>query len=102
MVAVSLNRKSTRLNSSHGSISYAVFCLKKKNKHFNSLHDRVPAGAISLFNIMEPPVTCVAILHMVPPPPDSYHDPSPRLLRANPKVPRQSPSHGSNSDGVYC
>src|SRR5207245_6386951 len=26
-----LDRKSTRLNSSHGSISYAVFCLKKKN-----------------------------------------------------------------------
>src|SRR2546429_4395035 len=27
----SLDRKSTRLNSSHGYISYAVFCLKKKN-----------------------------------------------------------------------
>src|SRR5699024_11897208 len=27
------NRKSTRLNSSHVSISYAVFCLKKKSKH---------------------------------------------------------------------
>src|SRR5438128_6678075 len=27
-----LDRKSTRLNSSHGSISYAVFCLKKKTK----------------------------------------------------------------------
>src|SRR2546422_4537235 len=27
---VSLDRKSTRLNSSHGYISYAVFCLKKK------------------------------------------------------------------------
>src|SRR6266542_3609901 len=27
------DRKSTRLNSSHGSISYAVFCLKKKKKH---------------------------------------------------------------------
>src|SRR5690348_17680424 len=27
-----LDRKSTRLNSSHPSISYAVFCLKKKNK----------------------------------------------------------------------
>src|SRR5689334_16222326 len=27
-----LDRKSTRLNSSHSSISYAVFCLKKKNK----------------------------------------------------------------------
>src|SRR5687768_17790887 len=26
------NRKSTRLNSSHGYISYAVFCLKKKKK----------------------------------------------------------------------
>src|SRR5438128_12281751 len=26
------DRKSTRLNSSHGSISYAVFCLKKKNE----------------------------------------------------------------------
>src|SRR5207245_9389193 len=26
------DRKSTRLNSSHGSISYAVFCLKKKKK----------------------------------------------------------------------
>src|SRR5215470_18305343 len=28
-----LDRKSTRLNSSHGSISYAVFCLKKKKKN---------------------------------------------------------------------
>src|SRR5438128_12050770 len=27
-----LDRKSTRLNSSHGSISYAVFCLKKKKQ----------------------------------------------------------------------
>src|SRR5438552_7592775 len=27
------DRKSTRLNSSHQIISYAVFCLKKKNKH---------------------------------------------------------------------
>src|SRR5690606_41327184 len=31
-VALSLDRKSTRLNSSHVKISYAVFCLKKKNK----------------------------------------------------------------------
>src|SRR5258708_21867356 len=30
VVAVSLDRKSTRLNSSHQIISYAVFCLKKK------------------------------------------------------------------------
>src|SRR5258705_7907161 len=32
-VGVSKDRKSTRLNSSHLGISYAVFCLKKKNKH---------------------------------------------------------------------
>src|SRR5207249_11580178 len=31
-VNIDLDRKSTRLNSSHVSISYAVFCLKKKNK----------------------------------------------------------------------
>src|SRR3989449_8172493 len=31
----SIDRKSTRLNSSHGYISYAVFCLKKKKKNNN-------------------------------------------------------------------
>src|SRR3712207_7523195 len=30
------DRKSTRLNSSHANISYAVFCLKKKKKHRTS------------------------------------------------------------------
>src|SRR3989449_3845461 len=38
-VCVQSDRKSTRLNSSHGYISYAVFCLKKKKK----LHRRLPA-----------------------------------------------------------
>src|SRR5262245_64258620 len=33
VVAPPADRKSTRLNSSHLGISYAVFCLKKKNKH---------------------------------------------------------------------
>src|SRR5687768_18349012 len=33
--AVEQDRKSTRLNSSHGYISYAVFCLKKKTKNNN-------------------------------------------------------------------
>src|SRR5690348_17772060 len=32
---VNRDRKSTRLNSSHPSISYAVFCLKKKKKPYN-------------------------------------------------------------------
>src|SRR5256886_8811681 len=31
-----LDRKSTRLNSSHSQISYAVFCLKKKKKEDNT------------------------------------------------------------------
>src|SRR3712207_7531330 len=36
------DRKSTRLNSSHANISYAVFCLKKKNKHtLRTNHDNV-------------------------------------------------------------
>src|SRR3712207_8090886 len=33
-----LDRKSTRLNSSHANISYAVFCLKKKKKRNTSIH----------------------------------------------------------------
>src|SRR5437667_6502036 len=32
------DRKSTRLNSSHITISYAVFCLKKKKKHKNNIN----------------------------------------------------------------
>src|SRR5258708_16956801 len=36
-LSVVLDRKSTRLNSSHQIISYAVFCFKKKNK--TSMHD---------------------------------------------------------------
>src|SRR3712207_7823675 len=32
VLLMNADRKSTRLNSSHANISYAVFCLKKKNK----------------------------------------------------------------------
>src|SRR3712207_6898430 len=35
---VSADRKSTRLNSSHANISYAVFCLKKKKIYETSSH----------------------------------------------------------------
>src|SRR3712207_7863989 len=38
--SVELDRKSTRLNSSHANISYAVFCLKKKNRHQLQHHDQ--------------------------------------------------------------
>src|SRR5690348_17901191 len=36
------DRKSTRLNSSHPSISYAVFCLKKKKKNKVNADERTP------------------------------------------------------------
>src|SRR3989449_2962573 len=35
---IALDRKSTRLNSSHGYISYAVFCLKKKKRRVVQLY----------------------------------------------------------------
>src|SRR2546430_16641362 len=38
--AMVLDRKSTRLNSSHSQISYAVFCLKKKKKHVTRMLER--------------------------------------------------------------
>src|SRR5258707_10238639 len=39
------DRKSTRLNSSHANISYAVFCLKKKKKNINN-EQRIKAYAV--------------------------------------------------------
>src|SRR2546430_10374992 len=42
-----LDRKSTRLNSSHSQISYAVFCLKKKKKmHVVVLQSLTPISAL--------------------------------------------------------
>src|SRR3989337_3946826 len=44
-----LDRKSTRLNSSHGSISYAVFCLKKTNTN------ATPPGRPTRWPLIAPP-----------------------------------------------
>src|SRR3989442_7794239 len=41
-----IDRKSTRLNSSHVRISYAVFCLKKKNKNLMERDSAAPARVI--------------------------------------------------------
>src|SRR3989440_7611626 len=49
VVAVSLDRKSTRLNSSHDQISYAVFCLKKKKMKHEWLNNTAPRS-ISLID----------------------------------------------------
>src|SRR5690349_22778869 len=41
LLGLAEDRKSTRLNSSHVEISYAVFCLKKKKKRINICNRRV-------------------------------------------------------------
>src|SRR5438270_2413263 len=46
------DRKSTRLNSSHSQISYAVFCLKKKKKYLiGHLSDRLPQTGVTDFSL---------------------------------------------------
>src|SRR5436305_9269452 len=45
------DRKSTRLNSSHVRISYAVFCLKKKNRLDMTLSMLPPAKLIAQFHL---------------------------------------------------
>src|SRR5258708_29573966 len=42
------DRKSTRLNSSHQIISYAVFCLKKKSTRLNSSHQIISYAVFCL------------------------------------------------------
>src|SRR5690348_17687311 len=44
---IAQDRKSTRLNSSHPSISYAVFCLKKKKEGRSHAETARPAQALS-------------------------------------------------------
>src|SRR5258705_4032682 len=45
-----VDRKSTRLNSSHLGISYAVFCLKKKSTRLNSSHLGISYAVFCLKN----------------------------------------------------
>src|SRR5438445_2413766 len=47
------DRKSTRLNSSHANISYAVFCLKKKKKE-----ERIAQEQNACTSVICPVVTC--------------------------------------------
>src|SRR5688572_32195743 len=42
------DRKSTRLNSSHSQISYAVFCLKKKNNHYSPYQRHAILAAVGV------------------------------------------------------
>src|SRR2546427_6080011 len=55
---LAIDRKSTRLNSSHSQISYAVFCLKKKKEM--QLHDSVGSEKMSDGHNMPQP-RCVVL-----------------------------------------
>src|SRR5437588_6395449 len=50
------DRKSTRLNSSHTVISYAVFCLKKKNQRAPGAHSGVPEVEDATETVVRNPV----------------------------------------------
>src|SRR2546422_6944563 len=49
------DRKSTRLNSSHGYISYAVFCLKKKKKQKSQIYPHCTQQAEASSTLASPP-----------------------------------------------
>src|SRR2546427_6901818 len=53
-----IDRKSTRLNSSHSQISYAVFCLKKKKKREKSSHNQISSAVLCLINQNSGHVNC--------------------------------------------
>src|SRR5207253_5883051 len=88
-IAETEDRKSTRLNSSHVAISYAVFCLKKKNKHLLSMvhacssldiHSCLPPPFIyylylEVLDAQLHPCSCISPLcaHLPRPSPSAYH-----------------------------
>src|SRR5256886_7579800 len=58
------DRKSTRLNSSHSQISYAVFCLKKKKSNDNGMLCLSSSTSVRIFHnnfLISPDYTCVCL-----------------------------------------
>src|ERR1039458_5109168 len=66
---VASDRKSTRLNSSHLGISYAVFCLKKQNSNPFQTHSlcrfRFPLGGLDRFPVLLPSVPFPRHPHLI-------------------------------------
>src|ERR1035438_816972 len=62
-----IDRKSTRLNSSHLGISYAVFCLKKKKNIFTPTVLRVPAMRRSAAVAERPALGLAPVVSPAPP-----------------------------------
>src|SRR2546430_6911728 len=63
-----IDRKSTRLNSSHSQISYAVFCLKKKKKN-NTYHQITVNQYLTIYCLLSYYIPCMIIRT-----PSSYND----------------------------
>src|SRR5256885_10555027 len=57
------DRKSTRLNSSHLVISYAVFCLKKKKNKLHVVYPQTVSAATPVLGVE--PVDATHVLHIV-------------------------------------
>src|SRR5260221_1501858 len=83
------DRKSTRLNSSHTVISYAVFCLKKKNKPDTSGARLTPADINQPFRTQPPPAKSTAITNAISNPRRCITQPGTPATR---RLPRSRPS----------
>src|SRR5256885_7900088 len=83
------DRKSTRLNSSHLVISYAVFCLKKKTKFFSSFSPLLRYVRLLPSPPSPPPATCRSSPLLFPParpwPPQGSPPLAPQSRRAVPR-----------------
>src|SRR5258707_295415 len=78
---LSLDRKSTRLNSSHANISYAVFCLKKKTVH--STGRTLPRCVICCLTVLMIDMRCLIFFFlMIRRPPRSTLFPYTTLFRS--------------------
>src|SRR5256886_3445349 len=62
------DRKSTRLNSSHSQISYAVFCLKKKTFHPHIAHSKPPQEVTFLSQLYNTSSATSQSFYLLPPP----------------------------------
>src|SRR5690554_6246988 len=63
---IGVDRKSTRLNSSHVRISYAVFCLKKKKTINNNIHKDIANYNVQLMSCVITHAACFySILHII-------------------------------------
>src|SRR2546421_4189890 len=82
------DRKSTRLNSSHDQISYAVFCLKKKKKRPSSISERTATRITTrAYSARHPPARAAQPRYPLLSRAHSPHCPSPRQSVRTPSSP---------------